>query len=137
MSPDTAEGLSPTLIAAKQADWMQVILNQGPPCFRLEEGGHFCLRAERWTGHTDRDEYPEHRFVSLADLVERIASLAAQAQECVWTPFDDDWSGVRWETACGHAFVFIEDGPAENETNYCCYCGGKLAQAERPPEETR
>jgi len=32
--------------AAERADWMQVVLNQGPPCFCVEDNGHFCLRAE-------------------------------------------------------------------------------------------
>lgn len=36
--------------AAKIADWQQVVLNGGPPCFHVEHG-RFCLRAERWDGH--------------------------------------------------------------------------------------
>ena len=70
--------LSALTIAAERADWMQVVLNQGPPCFHLESGGNFCLRAQRWAGHTDKNEYPEHRFVSLADLIE--SALAQQAE---------------------------------------------------------
>lgn len=49
--------------AAEKADWQQVVLNGGPPCFALVDAdGTFCLRAERWMGHgTDH-----HEFVSLA-----------------------------------------------------------------------
>jgi hypothetical protein len=53
------------ITAARSADWMQVVLNQGPPCFYLEkERRIFCLRAERWAGHEDM-----HKFVSLASLL--------------------------------------------------------------------
>ncbi len=53
--------------AAKQADWLQVVYNQGPPCFHFEpDRERFCLRAERWDGHRD----PRfHEFASLADLL--------------------------------------------------------------------
>lgn len=52
--------------AAVVADWMQVVLNQGQPCFHLEEYGSFCLRSERWDGHGIEDF---HDFVSLHDLL--------------------------------------------------------------------
>lgn len=57
------------LKAAKEADWMQVVLNQGPPCFHLESD-RFCLRAERWDGHkTIGGSKPIHDFVSLESLL--------------------------------------------------------------------
>lgn len=56
--------------AAEQADWTQVVLNGGPPCFHLE-GDRFCLRAERWPGHGD-----DHEFVSLAAILSAPASEA-------------------------------------------------------------
>jgi|ERR1700722_10200519 len=52
--------------AAEKADWQQVVLNQGPPCFHLE-GGHnpqFCLRAKRWAGHDS-----DHKYVPLDGLL--------------------------------------------------------------------
>ena len=61
--------------ACYRADWAQGGLNGGPPCFYFEHHrDRFCLRAERWRGHTeyDRDEYPEHRFVSLAALLDTV-----------------------------------------------------------------
>lgn len=57
--------------AAYRADWRQVVFNGGPPCFFLEDD-RFCLRAERWGGHRDQDKYPEHRFVSLAALLDKV-----------------------------------------------------------------
>ena len=56
--------------ALQNIDWVQVVLNGGPPCFHLEEDGRFCLRAERWSGH---HVHKVHKFVS----------LAAYAAECV------------------------------------------------------
>ncbi len=61
------------LKAANQPDWMQVVLNQGPPCFHVEDG-RFCFRAEKWDGHRimfDGDK-PIHEFVSLASLLLRM-----------------------------------------------------------------
>jgi hypothetical protein len=60
---------------AKECDWGQVVSNGGPPCFYVETDGtksRFCLRAERWRGHTDKDAWPEHQFVSLADLLSEV-----------------------------------------------------------------
>lgn len=52
-------------------DWIQVVLNGGPPCFHICEDGRFCGRAERWEGHEDL-----HKFTSLADMVRAIAPNA-------------------------------------------------------------
>ena len=64
VSPTTPESAARELTdAALRMDWQQVVLNGGPPCFRLEGGGRFCGRAVRWhSAHT-------HGFVSLADLI--------------------------------------------------------------------
>lgn len=47
--------------AATRADWEQVRLNGGPPCFHIEDG-RFCFRAERWPGHP-----VYHPFTTLHD----------------------------------------------------------------------
>src|ERR687892_192785 len=72
--------------AACGADWMQGVLNQGPPCFHVEERGNFCLRAARWDGH--RDPVVGHRYVSLADLLTalRHAHASEHCPDC----------GLRW-----------------------------------------
>lgn len=59
--------------AAAKADWMQVVLNQGPPCFYLAENGRFCLRAQRWGGHGESDF---HKFVSFKDLLRTVVEEA-------------------------------------------------------------
>lgn len=69
---DTVQTVGPdylaTLVAAAgRADWMQVALNGGPPCFHLE-GSSLCLRAERWAGHGEH-----HPFLSFAGLIRHLA----------------------------------------------------------------
>jgi hypothetical protein len=70
---DTSSGssldpLGSAIRAAEQMDWVQVVLNGGPPCFHVDaDDGRFCGRAERWKGHG-----PLHEFVSLADLLRTI-----------------------------------------------------------------
>src|SRR5258708_20811377 len=62
--------------AAKNADWQQVVLNGGPPCFHIDPEGiepRFCLRAKFWAGHDDM-----HNFVSLAQLLAALADQASQ-----------------------------------------------------------
>jgi hypothetical protein len=57
--------LSELLIAANNADWQQVVLNGGPPCFHFDkERQRFCLAAERWPGHG-----VYHPFTNLADMI--------------------------------------------------------------------
>lgn len=59
------------ITAAEQMDWMQVVLNGGPPCFWLDpDNGRFCGRAHRWAGHDDM-----HKFISLAALLRSQATL--------------------------------------------------------------
>ena len=75
--------------AAYRADWQQVVMNQGPPCFYLgDDPDRFCLRAERWDGHRDKDEYPEHRFVSLAALLDNVR---AEAYDLGRAEKDKEW----------------------------------------------
>lgn len=56
------------LVAAHFADWQQVVLNGGPPCFHLD-GQRFCLRAERWDGHKTVGGGSIHAFVPLEELL--------------------------------------------------------------------
>jgi len=41
---------------------------------------------------------------------------------CLW---EEDEDGI-WHTSCGEAFQFTADGPAENGTRYCMYCGREI-----------
>lgn len=61
--------LTKLLKSAKEADWVQVVYNGGPPCFHVEDG-RFCLRAERWDGHKPFGKHRAiHEFVSLESLL--------------------------------------------------------------------
>lgn len=61
---DTPDWRATLILAAEHADWQQVVLNGGPPCFHVEPDGRFCFRAERWDGHGEH-----HAFVSLVDAL--------------------------------------------------------------------
>ncbi len=68
--------------AAKSADWQQVVLNGGPPCFHVERDGSFCLRSTPWEGHhATKGEWPFHQFVSLADLLSALTLAQERLQE--------------------------------------------------------
>jgi hypothetical protein len=71
-------------MAARNADWGQVVCNGGPPCFHLELPGKFCLRSERWAGHGLDD----HEFVSFEKLIERITQPPNDAQPAATAPKD-------------------------------------------------
>lgn len=69
--PTLSQGCE-ALRAAEKMDWVQVVLNGGPPCFHVDaDDGRFCGRAERWEGHDDM-----HRFVSLSDLLRMLSPCA-------------------------------------------------------------
>lgn len=72
-----ADSTKKLIEAADNMDWQQVVLNGGPPCFFLQDkrsghDGRFCGRAERWQGHSADSDWPNHAFVSLADLLEEV-----------------------------------------------------------------
>ena len=61
--------------AASHADWDQVVMNLGPPCFNYEaDRKSFCLRAQRWEGH-ELTEFPGHAFVTLEDLLRQVTPV--------------------------------------------------------------
>jgi len=63
------------------------------------------------------------RFVERAESAEaRVKELEATIKRvCDWTQDD----GV-WHTGCGHDWEYANDGPVENGTRYCQYCGGEM-----------
>jgi len=110
------------VLAAKNADWLQVVLNQGPPCFFFERDSQkFCLRAQRWMGH--HDEPPTHHFVSLEDMLlafvshdaaqrEEIATLKERLKEALerlQKPSDTDDYNESWASRT-FSEVFGQEG---------------------------
>jgi len=56
------------------------------------------------------------------------------ADTCTWIQQDDGCD--YWESSCGGAFSFNDDGPTANEMKFCCYCGKSLIEEFwKPPEE--
>lgn len=41
-------------------------------------------------------------------------------------------SGECYETKCGNAFQFTNDGVRENDFKYCPFCGGTIVEKEMP-----
>jgi hypothetical protein len=79
-------------IAATRADWQQVVLNGGPPCFHYEsERERFCLSAERWRGHG-----VFHEFVPLDSLL-RAAAEAVPQEQTGQTELQGPAGGARGE----------------------------------------
>lgn len=63
----------------------------------------------------------------IAELQDEIAKLKPDADRtCTWVFNDNEFSPI-WEGSCGAEWTFIEDGPKENEMNYCPQCGAKVA----------
>lgn len=63
---------------------------------------------------------------------------AARAQKgvkrCSWWKDMADWDGNTWEADCGACWVFIDEGPAQNEMNYCPKCGRKVSVLPAAPD---
>lgn len=68
-----AEAAKDLAKALANIDWQQVVGNGGPPCFFVENG-RFCLRAQRWGGHSSDFHY----YVSLEDLVRAVSTGGAK-----------------------------------------------------------
>ena len=61
---------------------------------------------------------------------------AARAQavlECTWVKNEDGY----FDASCGQSFVFSEpeDKPSSHEFTHCCFCGGKLIEAQEPTND--
>ena len=50
---------------------------------------------------------------------------------CTWR---EDNVCEFWLTTCGEIFVFLADGPAENNFRFCPYCGGAIEEAVEKDE---
>lgn len=62
-------------------------------------------------------------------------SVKAQAvPECTWSRNEDYY----FDTSCGNNFMFTEceDKPSEHQFKHCCYCGGKLIEAQEQTKST-
>ena len=67
------------LAAFRLADWQQVVLNGGPPCFHVERDGRFCFRAERWPGHGPQHEFTPDPSATIAKEIDRAEAEGSPA----------------------------------------------------------
>lgn len=74
--------------------------------------------AEVW----DLYEY----MVVMSELREAVAA-AREGNVCVWKLDESllDY-GLEYETACGEAFAFFEEGPQENHHRFCPGCSRRI-----------
>ena len=49
---------------------------------------------------------------------------------CEWSTADGE--SDMWETTCGKAFVFDEEGPVANSFKFCPFCGLSLDELPYP-----
>ena len=72
----------------------------------------------------------------LAQANQQLREKAAKAQavlECTWVKNEDGY----FDASCGQSFVFSEpeDKPSSHEFTHCCFCGGKLIEAQEPAND--
>ena len=62
------------------------------------------------------------------------AAKAQAVPECTWMKNEDGY----FDASCGQSFVFSEpeDKPSIHEFTHCCFCGGKLIEAQEPDNES-
>lgn len=101
---------------------------------------------EAWycKNHTGLKQSDLAKFRTLSDysfsdsLKINIAWEAWQAakavQECAWLQNEDGY----FDTSCSQSFVFSEpdDRPHAHQFTYCCFCGGKLIEAQGQANES-
>lgn len=65
--------------------------------------------------------------------LETNAAKAQAVLECTWSRNEDYY----FDTSCGNNFMFTEceDKPSEHQFKHCCYCGGKLIEAQEPSHD--
>lgn len=65
--------------------------------------------------------------------LETNTAKAQAVQECTWSRNEDYY----FDTSCGNNFMFTEceDKPSEHQFKHCCYCGGKLIEAQEPTND--
>ena len=67
-----------------------------------------------------------------ANAIEQAAKAQA-VPECTWMKNEDGY----FDASCGQSFVFSEpeDKPSIHEFTHCCFCGGKLIEAQEPAND--
>lgn len=105
-------------------------------CLRAQNRLHESVLADlrKWVKSLGTDMDSAHGLditTVLGAKMERLRASEALAvaerdRTCTWT---DEVDGP-WQTACGHAFEFISEGPGENGFKHCCFCGGKIIVKE-------
>lgn len=90
----------------------------------LEEGVVYCLQENKY-----KKGCPETLFTAVCFINgawEAWQAVKADVVECKWTHAND---GI-YHTDCGNSFILNCDTLEANGMEFCCYCGGKLVEAQ-------
>ena len=60
--------------------------------------------------------------------------VTKKANQCEWQ-YDEFHDA--YHTSCGEIFIFIDGTPAENQINYCPYCGKQLHTYEAETDNAK
>lgn len=86
-----------------------------------------CLH-ERW--------YKEKSAVlAKTDAILWVSISSVDAPTCGWSLVDEDAS--MWESSCGKAWEFTNDGPVENGLDFCMKCGKRVEVMPVPPPDAK
>lgn len=94
---------------------------------------HFITKVEPFYEKKHGKLPPEEGALwELLMFVQRELDAVRQARRktCVWS-LDDATDSSLWETDCGQAFQFNDEGPEENHFRFCYYCGNPLEALRR------
>lgn len=81
---------------------------------------------DAWRTNDPAQAANDVRDIAEDAIVALDAALARVGESCTWTPMDEE-AVSDWETACGRAWSFTEDGPTENRMDFCMGCGRRVA----------
>lgn len=110
-----------------QDGWVEVA--DGPVSRKLREDlASFMMSRGFATGHGDsHTDLLGELGPQIDDLRARLAEAEKDAGCCKWT---DDETG-NYDTDCSNTFAIIDGTPAENQMQWCVYCGKRLIDAAR------
>ena len=88
-----------------------------------------------WWSEVHSDYFgSDHELDCWIDGAWAVWQAKAQAVlECTWVKNEDGY----FDASCGQSFVFSEpeDKPSSHEFTHCCFCGGKLIEAQEPTND--
>jgi hypothetical protein len=70
------------------------------------------------------------------ERMREMKGLPAGRTSCTWTASSDEDSRV-WSTSCGQVWQFEDGDPADNDVDYCMFCGQSVSIFNEDDGDTR